>query len=175
MKIILGIIAFTLTFGLSSTLVGILFGFPQAEVESPRYRVSHQNHSVKHKIKRLLKRDVANGVPRNFELRRIYQTERDISSLDQSPAYRTSVIRYVEKSSRMSDAGLPKDFQYAWREHMKAWKNRAAYLKAIDSIDNPNSFSVNVSDDNGEINKTWEQVLRIAQRYGLKIDRSYYQ
>jgi len=175
MKILLGIIAFTLTFGLSSTLVGLLFGFPQAEVEAPKYRVRHQDSSTKYRIKRLLKRDVANGFPRHAAARRGYQSNRDITSLDQIPAYRNSVIRYVERSSSMSDAGLPRDFQYAWRNHMKAWKKRAAYLKAIDAVDNPNSFSVEIPNDSGEINETWEQVLRIAERYGLHIDRSYYQ
>lgn len=175
MKILLGIIAFTVTFGLSSTLVGLLFGFPQAEIETPRDWVRQQDHSTKHRIKRLLKRDVANGFPRHAEARRVFQLNRDITSLDQSPAYRSSVVRYVEKSSSMSDAGLPRDFQYAWRKHMQAWKKRAAYLKAIDNLENPNSFSVDVPNDNGEINRTWDQVLRIAERYGLEIDRSYYQ
>ena len=183
MKILLGIIAFILTFGLSSTLVGLLFGFPQAEVESPKYRVRHQDSSTKYRIKRLLKRDVANGFPRHSAARRAYQTERDITSLDQIPAYRKSVIRYVERSSNMNDAGLPRDFQYAWRNHMKAWKKRANYLKSIDVAGDPNSVSVELYDkngeliynDTGEINETWEQVLRIAERYGLHIDRSYYQ
>lgn len=175
MKILTGIIAFTLTFGLSSTLVGLLFGFPQAEVNTSSYKVRQQDHATGYRIKRLLKRDLANGVPRNLEARRVYQSERDLASLDQSPAYRATVIRYVERSAGMNDAGLPEDFQYAWRKHMNAWKKRAAYLKSIDATDNPNSFSVEIPDDNGEINDTWNQVLRIAERYGLEIDRSYYQ
>ncbi|NNE99549.1 MAG: hypothetical protein HKN25_11070 [Pyrinomonadaceae bacterium] len=174
MKILLGIVAFTLTFGLSSTLVGLLFGFPQAEVESSKYRVRHQSSATTYKIKRLLKRDIANGIPRHVEARRVFQTERNISSLDKSPAYRSAVIRYVEKSSNLSDAGLPRDFQYAWRKHMSAWKNRAIYLKSFDNLSNPNSSTMNLSDDSGEINETWDQVLRIAERYGLEIDGSYY-
>jgi hypothetical protein len=176
MKIILGIIAFTLTFGLSSTLVGLLFGFPQP---SPQTFTSNAKYSsaYKYKIKRLLKRDVRNGELRNRQVDKLYTNNGDFSSLYSNAEYRQSINDYYVKSSSMNDSNLPDDFKYAWREHMKAWKNQASYLNSLQdgSFSNGDESPVeNYTDNTNEINRTWFQVLRIAERYGVEINRNYY-
>lgn len=170
MKIFLGFIAFTLTFGLSASLVGILFGFPQPEVKSYvsdyRYDSVHTN-----KIERFLKRDVRNGDLRNDAAFDLFAGEESIKE------YRKSVNDYYIKSSSMNDSNMPEDFKYAWREHMNAWKDQASYLNSLEDnadILGTNPSAKNYSDNTDEINKTWYQVLRIADRYGVDIDRSYY-
>ena len=174
MKLILGIIAFILTFGFSTTLVGLLFGFPQETVK-PKVHQLRTNHAVKHKIRSLLRRDVRNGRSRHRAASQLYRSEITAESLYSNPAYRFTVLTYVRKSASMNDAGLPRDFQYAWRNHMKAWKKQAMFIEAIEkNLNNPNSFSIRAGDNTNEINQTWSQVLRIAERYGLNIDNRYY-
>lgn len=175
MKIILGFIAFILTFGFSTSLVGLLFGFPQPNTAS--YLATKSNSQVAQKIQGLLKRDVQNGVSRHSLADRLYQSGETFESFYSDAEFRGAALKYVETSSSMSDAGLPLDFQYAWRDHMKAWEKQAAYIRTFESTGSydPNSLSIRPGDNTTEINETWYQVLRIAQRYGVVIDRSYFQ
>ena len=164
MRIILGIIAFTLTFGLSATLVGVLFGFPQPEVK-PFVTTSKYNSVHKNKIKSLLRRDVRNG---NMREQAFTGREGHISRYN-SPEYGKAVNDYYIKSSSMNDSMLPDDFKYAWREHMKAWKNQAEYSNSLKDEHYQENDSVRkYSDNTGEVNRTWYQVLRIAERYGVQ-------
>ncbi|MEZ5344458.1 MAG: hypothetical protein R2681_02785 [Pyrinomonadaceae bacterium] len=175
MKIILGFVAFLLTFGLSSTLVGLIFGFPQETNTSQVYQL-RSDSSTARRIESLLRRDVRNGEARHRIAVQAYRDLRNDESLYADAKYRLTVLRYVENSSSMSDAGLPRDFQYAWREHMDAWKKQAAYVRSKERVNeefNAESESV-YSDNTSEINETWYQVLRIAQRYGVEIDESFY-
>ncbi len=178
MRIILGIIAFTLTFGLSASLVGLLFGFPKHNVRHFTSKHTH-NSAHKHNIRRLLRRDVfRNGETRDHKVTRLYAEFGSYDALYQNSEYRKAISDYHRKSSSMKDSHLPEDFKYAWREHMKAWKNQANYLEDLQSksLDGEiESASKNYSDNSRQINRTWDQVLRIAQRYGVGIDSSYYQ
>ncbi len=172
MKIILGFIAFIITFGFSTTLVGVLFGFPQPSKAD--YLKTSTRSATAYKIERLLKRDVhTNGARRNNVARRLKASGYS-EDLETNSEFRKAVLSYVRKSSSMSDAGLPRDFQYAWRNHMKAWKKQAAYLKSMEMNYDIDSYATRGA-DSGEINATWDQVLRIARRYGVRIDGSYYQ
>lgn len=177
MRIILGIIAFTITFGLSTGLVGILFGFPQAEAKPFSYKKKYTT-AYKYKIKKLLRKDVRNGDLRNIKVNRLYAKEGSYSSLYYKDEYRKVINDYYIKSSSMNDSFLPEDFKYAWREHMNAWKKQAEYLNSLQDESYEDGIESNVrrySDNTNEINRTWFQVLRIAKRYGVKIPRNYYQ
>ncbi len=167
MKNILGIIAFTVTFGLSAGLVGLLFGFPQTQTHSHASNVSY-NSAYQGKISRLLDRDVSNGDLREKAYFKFY--DGDAESLYKNDEYRQAVNEYYINSSSMCDSATPEDFRYAWREHMNAWKNQAEYLNTLDD----NESAENYIDNTVEINRTWFQVLRIANRYGVEIPRNYY-
>ncbi len=175
MKIILGFIAFILTFGFSTSLVGLLFGFPQPNTAS--YLSTKSNSQVAQKIEGLLKRDVQNGVSRHSLADRLYQSGETFESIYSDADFRSAALKYVQTSAGMSDADLPLDFQYAWRDHMKAWQKQAAYIRTFENTRDFESDNVSISpaDNTTEINETWYQVLRIAQRYGVVIDRSYFQ
>lgn len=174
MRIILGIIAFTLTFGLSSTLVGLIFGFPQPNVRSVS---SHHKHSsaYKHKIRRLISKDVSNGRVRNIERFRLYRNLGSEESLFRSSEYHQTVRKYYEKSVSMNTASLPEDFNYAWRKHMEEWQKQADYLKAVQAgeVSRSSSVSSGYYDNTDEINRTFDQVLRIAKRYGVRNVEQY--
>jgi len=155
MKLILGIIAFTLTFGLSTTLVGLVFGFPKT-ASSPQIQRSHSHSVTARRINSLLIRDDRNGRIRNRQLANMLkQNVNNLSDSDlyANSAYRNQIASYAARSARINDGGLPRDFQYAWREHMKAWKKHS------------------YSNNSREITQTWHQVLRIARRYGVNINR----
>jgi len=175
MKLILGMIAFILTFGFSTTLVGLIFGFPK-EISKPTAYNFRTNEAVKHRIRSLLRRDVRYGYVRRKMLGRI----KDVRSMSKpelftSDSFISATSSYVSKSSGINDAGLPRDFQYAWRTHMKAWKKHVRFLGTTRF--NPHdevSIIRGYTETSKEIEQTWFQVLRIAERYGLHIDRRYY-
>lgn len=171
MKTILGIIAFTLTFGLSAGLVGLLFGFPQTETETKKF-----NSAYKYKIKSLLKRDIRNGDLRDEQ---IYQLRNDGIESDSTiyrEGYSNSINEYYLNSSSLDASNLPDDFRYAWKEHMDAWKVQTEYVKSLQSENYEEDADTAVRtyfDNSDEISRTWYQVLRIAQRYGVEIDSTY--
>ena len=59
---------------------------------------------------------------------------------------------------------------------MNAWKKQAAFVRSKDLAKSEFDLDSNgtYADNTVEINKTWYQVLRIAQRYGVEIDEGYY-
>lgn len=202
MKHLFGIVAFALTFGLSTALVGLLFGFPQnknTQVEN--------DSTVAKRIEKLLKRDLRNGMLREKAQHTAYKSWAENGSTDikngahAMRTFRGGVSEYVYASSTMDDSDLPRDFQRAWRIHMKAWKKHAGLLQKFEELEfnnespsktsdavNLNGADSKVVDETTElaklskryncnimkINRTWYQVLRIAQRYGVEIDRSYF-
>jgi len=172
MKLILGIIAFTLTFGLSTTLVGLVFGFPKT-VSSPHIKLRTTSHVTARKIKSLLIRDDRIGNYRSRQILR-YQKNSGLGETEifGSLVYSQSVSFYVSKASGINDAGLPRDFQYAWRNHMKAWRAKAGYLESRKTLSDYESiFSAEYKNNDKQIQRTWYQVLRIAERYGVNTDR----
>ena len=201
MKHFVGIVAFALTFGLSTTLVGLLFGFPQVK------NTQVENGSmVANRIENLLKRDLRNGALRKKARRAAYKSWAKNGSTEIKDgahtmrAFREAVSEYVHASSTIDASDLPRDFQRAWRIHMKAWKKQADFLHKFELVFNNEKSSkisdaVNLSDSADskvvyeaelaklsksyncnimKINRTWYQVLRVAQRYGVEIDRSYF-
>lgn len=173
MKFTSGIFAFILTFALSVSLVGLLFGFPQTQTSH-----FHNNSAVKHKIATLLRRDDRNGDYRNHKIRNIqgyYQMSE--AELYNNDIYHRTVVNYVTKSSSLNDSNVPEDFKYAWREHMQAWQNQAKFLTQINNKTNSivdETEYHQYSDNSKEINSTWMQVLRIAERYDVDIPADYY-
>lgn len=161
MKSITAIIAFTLTFGFSVALVGLVFGFPQTVGFNNSFcHIKDQSNIVS-----LLQRDIRNGQIRDSEI----NTLSTPSPADMSLAEYTEFVNsYVDKSQSMYDANLPRDFQTAWRQHMKAWRNYADFLTRI------NKTSVKITDRdfiqlekeyNAEINRTWYKVLEIGDNH----------
>ncbi len=151
MKFITGIVAFTLTFIFSVALVG----FP-IEVQN--------NNQTQQNIASLVQRDVRNG-DETFN-----KTNSCAKWSVFHKTYPEIVNEYVDKSESMNDADLPSDFQLAWREHMKAWRNYADFLNdsETEKMDTSDFTRLN-SNYNREISVTWQEVLQIGREYGATL------
>lgn len=172
LKGISGIAAFVLTFGLSVSLVGLLFGFTG---------ISTGDTGVSAEITNFLRQDVRNGNFRDREIRR-YLSKRYSQGYENGPyvsGYSNSVSEYFKASSSMNDASLPDDLRYAWREHMEAWQAHDVLLNETESHSTDlkdccdEAFFVKYRESTREINETWHQVLRIAERYGANTRGMY--
>lgn len=146
-RIFTALIAFVATFIFSAGLVRIIFPAPVVKYvymeQSPRRSASE--------IESFLLRDVRNG-----ELREVDRY---------SENHANAVMDYWKTSSSMDAAAFPQDFQNAWRLHMNAWGNYAEYLQNKKESNNGYSCSLEKR-YNEDINRTWEDVLRIARNYG---------
>ncbi|HUF04891.1 MAG TPA: hypothetical protein VMM38_12045 [Aridibacter sp.] len=172
LKGISGIAAFVLTFGLSVSLVGLLFGFTG---------IISGETGVSAEITNFLRQDIRNGNFRDQQVRR-YLSDRYSYPLESDSkvwGYSDSVKEYVNASSSMNDASLPDDLRYAWREHMEAWQAHDELLGKTDLRSRgisgccDEAFFVKYRESTREINETWRQVLRIAERYGANTRGMY--
>jgi hypothetical protein len=167
-RFIAGIIAFIGTFAVSVGLVWLFFGFPVKQTTST---YTYSNHNCRNRqagaLYSFLQRDISNG------------RERDVQSFPKNNGYSIkthadSVAQYVEESGSMDASGFPREFQNAWREHMDAWRSYSEFLN-----ERKNSSRTKVNGENleklenpynTEINRTWDEVLRIARRHGADVE-----
>lgn len=146
-KFTTAVVAFVVTFIFSAGLVRIFV--PETVVRTvyrDRPTFVERNDNA---IERFLRRDMSNGATRSY-----YRGSDD---------HPDAVMEYWKASSSMDDSGFPADFRAAWKEHMKAWKNYADYVAA-----NPRGERSDPGKErlNDEINRTWDEVLRIGRIYG---------
>ena len=168
----IGIITFFLTFGFSTALVGLLFGFPEVNLSQSATSQAGRN------IQNVLDRDVRYGEARRRSatilirgMKRVASRQGTITE-DQGVEFVREYSRIVETYSDLSSgidaSNTPADFQYAWKQHMDAWA-----LEAKEASMRRFGDEVNTDEDSSEINSTWRQVLRIAERYGVPIKARY--
>ncbi len=147
-RIITALVAFIATFIFSVGLVRIIFPAPVVKyvyTETPRPFEQSTD------IESFLLRDISNG-----DARIDYKDTDD---------YTQAVTDYWKASSSMDASGFPQDFQNAWRLHMQAWGDYAEHLQ--DRKASKSSYSRGIEKRyNAEINRTWDDVLRIGRNYG---------
>jgi len=158
-----GLITFSITFGISFSLVGLLFGFPSLSQE---FRSSFEPSS-KSAIKRVIESDIRFGEKRRQAERRVVFKSKYCKGYDGDSKYAQVVDKYASASSKINVSKTPSDFRYAWNKHMKTWQVHAASAQAKANGDE------SALDNTKEINESWAQVLRIADRYGVPIKRRY--
>lgn len=157
MKFITGIVAFTLTFIFSVALVG----FPKADFLPFEIR---GNNQTARNIASLIQRDVRNGDEIFYKID--FRAERSAYF----EAYTKAINEYVDKSESMNDADLPTDFQSAWREHMKAWRDYADFLNWSKTVKMEDSEFARLDNSyNRGISVTWREVLRVGRDYGATL------
>lgn len=151
-RIITALVAFVATFIFSAGLVRIIFPAPVVNyVYTDRTRTYERSSN---EIEQFLLRDISNG-----EVRNDYRYADD---------YALEVMTYWQASSNMDASRFPQDFQNAWREHMQAWGDYAKYLQ--DKKASQRNYSCGLEKRyNAEINRTWEEVLRIGRTYGAYV------
>ena len=165
-KQILARATFGICFAVSSLFVGLFFDAGTIDPELykiVRVRPQAENASVGKKIFALLQQDKENGDDRNADEYSLY----DADALPSLGAKSEIISAYARKSGRMNDSGLPPDFQFAWRKHMKAW---ASYSEFLEKADRAGMDLVDIKRFEDEytrdINSTWFEVLRLGALYG---------
>ena len=170
MKSAISIVAFTVTFGFSVLLVGLLFGFPQTCNDYARKAKLTACHDKScHNIERLINQDIRNGELRDYKIRYLGSSTEKLSLSE----YTDFVNKYVDKSESMDDSGLPSDFQASWRRHMKAWRDYSDFLNEQKYASERLSETELIEYErefNTEISRTWYQTLRIGRSYGASFD-----
>lgn len=164
-RFITAIVAFVATFIFSAGLVRVIFPAPVVQyvyVNRPQYIERNTNA-----IESFILRDITNGENRMDRM--------SYSDSKFDAEYADAVMDYVNTSSSMDASRFPQDFQNAWREHMRAWRNYAEFLE---DLKNP-AARKNLTDTdfrkaeknyNDEINRTWEIVLQFGRNYGANVN-----
>ena len=151
MKFITAIVAFSITFGFSTVLAGLL----------------GENNETAQKISSLLKQDIANG----------QRMDQAYYSGWSSFQFAKVVSDYVDKSQAIDDTNLPADFRIAWQAHMQAWNTHANFLNRTNCVKKKMSaeeISHLTTEHKYEIMTTWLDVLRIARKYDAAIPYNAY-
>lgn len=154
----IGFLTFFLTFGISFSLVGLLVGFQKMRHNHPHHARSQDSAT----IASVLDRDDQFGIEQNLDMKRLAQelTPVERSSISNSdPRVVKLTYRYVSRASSIDAGNTPEDFQYAWNVHIQAWKAHSEALKKADEVE--------MKRTDAAISETWQQVLRIAERYGV--------
>jgi hypothetical protein len=161
MKFITAIVAFSITFGFSAFLTGLLGANSRLHCQAT------QTNRTGQEITSLLEQDIENGQ----ESAEIYRSGASLSE------YAESVGNYVDASESIEDVNLPPDFRFAWQAHMNAWRRHADFLKLNDFSREgfyERDFSLKYSNQLAEIERTWFNVLDIGRKYGAVIPPNAY-
>ncbi|MDQ4122481.1 MAG: hypothetical protein M3209_13675 [Acidobacteriota bacterium] len=173
-KILTAALAFFTTFGFSSLLM-------QFALDKPQTRTGTRwiyNKPINKQVLRFLESDIRNGQERMGRLSHPEWHYMPPFSRPSIAEYSEAVESYINKSGSMDDSELPHDFQIAWREHMKAWRDYSAFLQSLED------FSIEESDrrairklhkeKDAQITATWFEVLKIAgKNYGAYPANAY--
>ncbi len=166
-RIIAAVLSFSATFGCSTALMQFA-----TETPAPQsYVLRSNNYQTQQKVLLLLDQDISNNKTRRKSLRRFEGDYKPPFTQFSLAEYSRAVNRYVNESESLDDSDLPRDFQYAWRAHMRVWREHAEMLnqmqdaskvRTMDSREIAQRFYA----QNEAISSTWYRVLRIAANYG---------
>lgn len=177
-KKILSAAAFVFAFLFSTVLASLFIADQPTQSYSFPARTScftfKNNSSVAVKIVRLIDQDKRNG--RESERVAFETSGEKVTPFGGSrfALYAAAVERYVDDSSDMTANDLPTDFQAAWREHMKAWRDYSDFLNRLEkpaAREKWSSEEFEQTDDfhSREISRTWYEVLRIGRAHGADV------
>ena len=138
------------------------------------HRNTAANVSAAAKINGLLEQDDANTRARVAKIERVSPDyEPPFAAGDETlfSEYSVAVSHYADQSGAMKDDNFPTDFQSAWREYMKAWRDYADFLEEMKI---PETRGVADEDNFAQFNKiynewidlTWIEVLHVANNNG---------
>lgn len=172
MKFITTIGAFSLTFIFSVALVG----FPKADYFP---FADAGNNRVQQNVLSLLQQDIRNGLERDRKIYSLMEANLSPQPVYLSPEYAEVMSEYVDESASIDDTDLPADFQLAWQNHLRAWREHANFLgkpKSHCKMQKFNSeeFSRTFARQDEEITVTWGKVLSVAGKYGVTVSYKYY-
>ena len=167
-KTILSIAAFTIAFGFSTVLASLFIsGNTYSPTNYLKYRSSTPSAVA---ISALIREDIRNG-------RRLDgMFYRSCGNPRLSAEIAVAVEQYVDESNSIKASHLPIDFQTAWREHMRAWREYSEFLNRTNNSSNLDDLSSEVLENfeklhNRDINHTWREVLQIGIEYDADVRR----
>ena len=184
-KTILSIAAFIIAFGLSTAFASLFISksvkqssivissdYNNKKTSCFKKRGTYNNAAVK--IETVIMHDINNGRERGRRLYQIEEDQRPPFSSSSFPDYTEAVSEYVGSSENLSIEGTPRDFQSAWRKHMKAWRDYADFLDKMKSsaaraeLSELEAAELEVS-YSADINSTWQDVLSIGRSHGAEL------
>lgn len=186
-KNILSTAAFSVAFIVSTAFAGLFIDKspqPLVIVSAPSYGSAptgcfknRGGSSVAAKISGLVEQDIRNGFERDRKAYRIADRYTASFSSSSFASYSAIVSGYADESGSIKDDGLPREFQSAWREHMKAWRVYAEFLESMKAssaagTNRDESSRILSNKYDADISRTWHEVLRVADDYGATIDGS---
>jgi len=171
-KHIAALITFFATFAFSA-FIALLFAAPKIPFVPPvtSYEFKSSNYRCKpksvNKIKDFLVQDKQNG--NDMDLYKVSYKD-GFATRESVGEFADSVSEYIALSTVMDDSRFPREFQNAWRAHMRAWSEYEEFLR--NSKNKRWSFEEFYSRTNvynGEIRVTWHETLRIAREHGADL------
>lgn len=176
-KPILSIAAFIIAFGFSAFLASLFLPEPvQSNYVGTRstscFKSNYQSQTAI-EISYLLRQDINNGRKRDRNLRRIDVVAQTPFGKENYDEFASIIEQYVGASNSLESNDLPPDFQQAWNDHIKVWRDYSEFLNEIkDTSNNAVSNEKMQRLDakySKEINETWFEVLRVAREYDAEI------
>ncbi|HZH34232.1 MAG TPA: hypothetical protein VEX64_05290 [Pyrinomonadaceae bacterium] len=171
-KLITTLIAFATTFGFSTLMMEFVKEkrAPQTHYLTTQIRYHSETEQ---KILKLLRQDIKNGLERRSKLS--HMEDVDFSTAALLNDYAEATAEYAYKSSSIDETGIPADFQFAWRRHMKAWRDYADFLDETRNLSENQRREMDLDEmdfeKSLEINQSWREVLRTARKYGASLSR----
>ena len=174
-KNILSIVAFIAAFGLSAAFAS-LFISKNSTVgyNSTSYCQFKRKTPTATAISILIAADYNNARVRDRKIYAISETAALSSNSVAFADYARATEEYVDDSSSISQNNLPDDFKRAWREHLRAWRDSSNFLNKAADISSRSSMTAEEFDEadnfyGQEINRTFEKVLEIGNRYDADV------
>ncbi|MBK7707038.1 MAG: hypothetical protein IPJ30_15070 [Acidobacteria bacterium] len=160
-RAVFGIVAFVVAFVFSVGLVRIFFPAPFVPYAPVAYVPHHRHSGLASELESFIERDKSNGS---------YREDAILISNVVSVAHAESVKEYWETSSSMDARNFPRDFRFAWKEHMNAWYEFSEFLNArkgkkVDRAE----FNLEAARLDAEISRTWDDVLDAARAHGAHV------
>jgi len=179
-KTILSIAAFTVAFLLSTAFAGLFIVksdyVPSSYTTKKTSCFKNRGGSnyVADKIETIVKQDMSNGRERGKKLYQIDEDFRPPFASSSFSEYAEAVSEYVGSSENLSVENTPRDFQSAWRRHMKAWRDYADFLDEMKHSPARKKLSETEVSElentySSDINNTWSEVLRVGRNYGAEV------
>lgn len=190
-KSILRVAAFSTAFIVSAAFAGIFADKTEIEsiaVITPTYNskptscFGHRKNVASDavaaaKINRILKTDDDNGRARSAKVQRLgFGYESPFAKDSSFDAFADATARYAEQSGKIEAADLSPEFNAAWTRHMKAWSDYADFLQTMKISSVRQELGAKAFQDfdreyDGEISRSWDEVLRIADKNGVDAEK----
>ena len=171
-KLFTAVIVFIGTFALSTGLVWLFVGLPTVQTFAVNNCSGDTTYAAD--IESLLSVDDGNGSERSGKMYSASEDATPLLASDSFPDYAEAVADYADDSSSLDTDNLPRDFQSAWKKHMKAWRDYSNFLNKLKNNSarkkvSTKDFHQMETEFNHDINQTWYQVLSLGDKYGADV------